>query len=97
MEGVLERGRKGRHDLSAVSEVTTDLGPLLQFAYFIEATSDIDRLLELVQVEWTFVDTGKAIEVASMLLVKLGQLVEIVQVRSSAWSKICISNSPQTR
>lgn len=80
--GVLQGRRQRRHDLSTVAQVATNLGPLLELAYLLKATSSLDSLLQLVQVEGSFVDTRKSIEIGSLLLVEFGELVEVGEVRT---------------
>ena len=82
--GVLEGGREGRHDLAAVAQVATNLGPFLELAYLVKSASGLDGLLQLVEVEGPLVNAGEPIEVGPLLLVELGELVEVCEVRARA-------------
>lgn len=84
--GVLQRRRQRGHDLPAVSEVAPNLGPFLLLADALKAASGLNSLLELVKVKRAFVHTRKARQVVAVLLVELGQLVEVVEIGTRACS-----------
>jgi hypothetical protein len=46
----------------------------------VEAATYFDGLLELIQIQGTLVHARESVQVGAMLFVKLGQLVEIIQV-----------------
>jgi hypothetical protein len=77
---VLERRGQRGHYLTAVAEVASNLGPLLAFADTLKAASFLDGLFELVEIQWPLVDTRKASETVAMLLVKFGELVQVVEI-----------------
>jgi hypothetical protein len=78
--GVFERCGQRRHDLSTISQISSNLRPFLVFADALEPAANFDGFLEFVQIQRAFVDARKAIEVRTILLVEFGQLVQIVEV-----------------
>lgn len=46
--GVLERRGKGGHDLAAVTQIATDLGPFLGLANSLETAASLNCLFEFV-------------------------------------------------
>jgi hypothetical protein len=85
---MVEGSREAGHDLSTVSKITADFGPFLLLAYSFESTSSLDCLFEFVEIQWSFIHTGKAIEVSTVLPVEFGQLVQVIQVCSSSLSRV---------
>jgi hypothetical protein len=81
---VLEGGRERGHDFAAVTQISTNFSPLLVLANALKTTSDFDGLLKLVQIQRTLVDRWETVQMGAILFVKLGELVEIVEVGSVA-------------
>ena len=77
---ILERRRERRHDLAAVSKISSNFCPSLALAYCIKASFTLDGLFEAIQVKRTFIDRREAVEVVAILLVKSSELIEIVVV-----------------
>jgi hypothetical protein len=48
--GVLEGCGQGRHDLATVTEITTDLSPLLLSAHIVEAPAGFHSFLQPVEI-----------------------------------------------
>ena len=82
---ILERRGKRGHDLAAIAQIATDLRPFLGLANRLKATTSLDSLFELEQIQGTLVDAGESVEVCAVLLVKFGQLVEVIQIRTGSW------------
>ena len=78
--GILERRRQRRHDLATVTQVATDFRPFFRLANRIEATARLHCFFQFEQIQGTLVDTWETVEVGAMLFMKLGQLVEVVQI-----------------
>lgn len=72
---VFERCRQRRHDLAAVTEVASNLSPLLLLAYTLEAAPSLDSLLEFVEIQRPLVNAWKARKTVAMLFMELGELV----------------------
>lgn len=77
---VLEGCGQRRHDLATVAEIAADLCPLLILTNSLEAASDLDSLLQLVEVQRPLVNAGKAVEMGTVLLVELCELVQVMEI-----------------
>lgn len=76
--GVLQGSRQRRHDLPTVAQVSSNFSPFLVLAHSFEATSNLDRLFQFVQVERSLVDAGKPVQMSTVLLVEFRELIKIV-------------------
>ena len=89
-----------RSDFAAIAQVSTDLCPFLELADLVETTARLHGLFESVEVQGLLVDVGHAMKVVvALLLVKLGQGVEIRDIGSCAWEDRVSSseNTPKER
>jgi len=69
--GILERSRERGHYLPTITQITPNLRPFLELTHLLKAASCFDRLLELVQIQWSLIDTwepGQAGALGSMEL-----------------------------
>ena len=81
---VLERRGERGHDLTTIPEIAPNFSPLLLLADALEAASGLNGFLEFIQIQGSLVDAREAIEVMSILLVELGELIEVVIVHAIA-------------